>query len=146
MRSLVGHLNPNTHGIITPTHHLINTAKDAEMSISPTLIIPLLANDGRYFRVRTLLDSGSGTNWITRAVLQRVKHTIKGKHPLEVFAFGGSVKKKFTLVETYFHDERGKIHYIMCYVQDDYATHITVDGMLPHVLFNHTRHTHYPNH
>ncbi len=62
----------------TATHHLVNTSKEAEMSISPTLIIPLLANNGRYFKVKTLLDSGSGTNWIVRNVLNQIKHTVKG--------------------------------------------------------------------
>ena len=61
------------------THNLINTSKEAEKSISPTLIIPLLANNGKYFKVKTLLDSGSGTNWIVRKVLNQVKHTVKGK-------------------------------------------------------------------
>ena len=105
--------------------------------MSPTLIIPLLANNGRYFRVRTLLDSGSGTNWIVRQVLNNVKHTVKGKNHLEVYTFNGVVKNRFTLVEIYIHDEKGKIRSITCYVQEEYTTHVTVEGIVPHILFNH---------
>ena len=122
----------------TVTHHLVNTSKEAEMSISPTLIIPLLANNGRYFKVKTLLDSGSRTNWIVRNVLNQIKHTVKGKNTLKVFTFNGTVRQKFTLVEIYFHDPKGKIKNIMCYVQDQYATHVTVDGIIGHINFNHT--------
>jgi hypothetical protein len=117
---------------------LVNTSKEAEMSISPTLIIPILANNGQYFKVKTLLDSGSGTNWIVRKVLEKVKHTVKANNTLEVYTFNGTVKQKFTLVEVYFHDEKGKTKSLMCYVQDQYTTHVAVEGMSNHILFNHT--------
>ena len=116
---------------------MINTSKDAENSISPTLIIPILANNGRYFRVRTLLDSGSGTNWISRQVLNQVKHTVKARNTLEVSTFSGEIKKKFTLVEIYIHDAHGKIKNIMCYVQDRYTAHTTAEGIVPYIAFNH---------
>ena len=92
---------------------MINTAKEAETSICPTIIIPVLANNGRYFRIRTLLDSGSGTNWISRDVLKKVKHTVKSKNILQVSTFNGEVKQRFTLVEIYIHDDKGKIRNIM---------------------------------
>ena len=120
------------------THNLINTSKEAEKSISPTLIIPLLANNGKYFKVKTLLDSGSRNNWIIRKVLNQVKHTVKGKNTLKVFTFNGTVHQKFTLVEIYFHDDNGKIRNIMCYVQEQYSAHIAVDGITNHIRFNHT--------
>ena len=117
---------------------MINTAKEAEVSISPTIIIPVVANNGRYFRVRTLLDSGSGTNWISRKVLKRVKHTVKAKKNLQVSTFSGEVKQEFTLVEISIHDDQGKTRYIMCYVQDKYTAHMTAEGIVPHIHFNHT--------
>ena len=117
---------------------MINTSKEAEVSICPTIIIPVLGNNGRYFRVRTLLDSGSGTNWISRKVLNRVKHTIKARNTLTVSTFGGEVKQKFTLAEIYIHDDKGKIRNIMCYVQDQYTAHMTAEGIVSHILYNHT--------
>ena len=117
---------------------MINTSKEAEVSICPTIIIPVLGNNGRYFRVRTLLDSGSGTNWLSRKVLNRVKHTIKGRNTLTVSTFGGEVKQKFILAEVYIHDDKGKMRNIMCYVQDQYTAHMTAEGIVSHILYNHT--------
>ena len=117
---------------------MINTSREAETSISPTLIIPVLAHNGRYFKVRTLLDSGSGTNWITKAVLNRVKHTVKGKNGLQVYTFNGTIRQKFTLVEIYFHDDKGQIKNIMCYVAENYVKHVPVPGIISHISFNHS--------
>ena len=108
------------------------------MSLSPTIIVPLIAEDGKHFRVRTLLDSGCGTNWISRKVLQRIKHKVRAKNRLQVFTFNGAVVKSFPLVEIYFDDDKGKRRTIMCYVHEDYTTHVTVHGIVPHIRFNHT--------
>ena len=116
---------------------MINTAKDAEVSICPTIIIPVLANNGRYFKVRTLLDSGSGTNWITIDVLNRIKHTIIKRKTLEVSTFSGEVRQKFTLAEIYIHDDRGKLITITCYAIDRYTAHVPVEGIVPHIRYNH---------
>ncbi len=121
-----------------PTHNIVNTSKEAEMSISPTLIVPLLTDDGRYFRVKTLLDSGSGTNWITRKVLEQVKHKIKGHNILQVYTFGNVLQQRFTLVEIYVHNDQGKTIPIVCYMQEQYTAHVAVQGMLSHIMFNHT--------
>ena len=117
---------------------MINTAKDAEVSICPTIIIPVIDNYGRYFRVRTLLDSGSGTNWITKDVLNKIKHTIIKRKTLEVSTFSGEVRQKFTLAEVYIHDDRGKLITITCYVMDKYTAHVPVEGIVPHIRYNHT--------
>ena len=110
---------------------MVNTSKEAESSISPTIIVPILANNGRYFRTRTLLDSGSGTNWISRKVLNQVKHTVKASKTLQVSTFSGEIRQQFTLVEIYIHDEKGKTKNIMCYVQDKYTAHTTAEGIIP---------------
>ena len=119
-------------------HQLVNVSKEAETSISPVLIVPVLTNDGRYFKVKTLLDSGSTTNWITRKVLHKVKHKIKGNKTLAVFTFGGQIKKSFPLAEIYTHDDKSKVNKIMCYVQDEYTEHVTVDNICSYIDFNHT--------
>ena len=82
-----------------------------------------MAKNGKQYRVRTLLDSGSGTNWIVRRVLNQLNHTVKAKNQLQVFTFNGVVKKLFTLVEVYIHDDKGKMRGIMCYMQEEYTRH-----------------------
>ena len=104
-------------------NNYINSNKDV-MSISPTLIVPLTTNGDRSFRVRTLLDSGSGTNWIVKNLLQYVQHTVKGSELMEVHTFHGAVRKKYPLVEIYYQDSYKATHSIMCYVHDSYVRHI----------------------
>ena len=90
-------------------NNFLNNSQQAEISISPTIIVPLNGNGNGPFKVRTLLDPGSGTNWIVKDLLHNVQYTKMGQEHLEVVTFSGNVKKKFPLVEVYYQDR--KIHY-----------------------------------
>ena len=103
------------------------------MSVSPTLVVPLFTPHRRYFRVRTLLDPGSGTNWIVRSLLSRLSYTTKGHETLEVATFNGNVTKKFPLVEVYYEDGNGFTQGLTCYVYEEYTRHVTVQGMLEYI-------------
>ena len=81
---------------------LSNKAKQADISLSPTIILPLLTNDNNVYKVRTLMDPGSGTNWIAKDLLNKIEFTIVGSEVLEVVTFDNIVKQKFQLVEIYF--------------------------------------------
>ena len=107
-------------------NNYINSGKDV-MSMSPTLIIPLQTAQQNKFKVRTLLDSGSGTNWIVKNILQHVHHTKKGSEILEVHSFHGAVKKKYQLVDVYYIDQHNNSQAITCYVHDSYVRHICLD-------------------
>ena len=67
------------------------------MSLSPTIFVPLLTNNNKTFKVRTLMDPGSGTNWIVVSLLKHVKHAVKGSEMLEVVTFSGTIKKNVHL-------------------------------------------------
>ena len=97
------------------------------MSISPTVIIPLYTGTNNPFKVRTLLDSGSGTNWVVKSVLKYVSHTKIRTEFMEVHTFHGSVKKKYDLVEIYYIDNQNNTQPIVCYVHDSYVRHIQLD-------------------
>ena len=76
--------------------------KDAEESILPTLPIPLHSREkDKEYRVTTLLDSGSSTNWITKALLKRLHHTVVGSTELEVYTLTNIERRNFKLVEVY---------------------------------------------
>ena len=94
------------------------------MSISPTVIIPLQTPLESTFQVRTLLDSGSGTNWIVKSLLKHVRHTKRGSEVMEVYTFHGAVRKSYPRVEVYYKDQENHIHSIMCFVHDSYIRHI----------------------
>ena len=113
-----------------------NNASQAEVSLSPTIIFPLINERGQCFRVRTLLDPGSGTNWIVKDLLSKVSYTKVGSEVLEVVTFSDTVKRKFHLVEVYYHNEKQEKVALRCYVIDDYTRHIAVKGMLSHIVTN----------
>ena len=72
----------------------VNSPVEVEVSLSPTIIIPLVTNDRRYYRVRALLDSGSGTNWIVASILKNMAFTVKSSEVLEVATFSGVMRRK----------------------------------------------------
>ena len=72
----------------------VNSPVEAEVSLSPTIIFPLINNDRGYYKVRTLLDSRSGTNWIVASILKNIAFTVKGSEMLEVATFSGVMRKK----------------------------------------------------
>ena len=106
------------------------------MSLSPTIIIPLRNNTDESFRVRALLDSGSGTNWITASILKFVAHKVIGNDILEVVTFSGSVTKKFPLVELYYKDLNNTTWSLLCYVHDTFTRHTSAKGMVDYIISN----------
>ena len=97
------------------------------MSLSPTVIIPLQTTSDNTFGVRTLLDSGSGTNWIVKSILKHVCHTKRGSELMEVHTFHGAVSKNYPKVEVYYTDNHGITQSIMCFVHDAYIRHIKLN-------------------
>ena len=124
--------------IINPTivHNMSSSARQAEVSLSPTIIIPLLDKNEEGFKIRTLLDPGSGTNWIVRDLLSKISYSKVGSELLEVVTFSDTVKKKFHLVEVYYFNDKQEKLALRCYVIDDYTRHIAVKGMLEHIIHN----------
>ena len=114
---------------------LINTSQQAEVSLSPSIIIPLLTGEKekKFFRVRTLLDSGSGTNWIVMSLLKHIEYTVKGSERLEVITFSGTVYKKFLLVEVLYPTPGGRAANLICYAHDSFTKHVAVKGMTEYV-------------
>ena len=109
--------------------------KDAEISLSPTIVIPLLTSQKKPYKVRTLLDSGSMTNWIAKELLDMLDYTVKGHTLLEVFTMTGKIQKRFQLVEVYYsHDDQEDN--LMCYVHDEFTQHITVKGLPEYIKGN----------
>ena len=89
--------------------------KEADISLLPTVVIPMiLAIQDKQYRIRTLLDSGSMTNWITKGVLKKLKYTTKGHDLLEVNTMTGKVQKRFQLVEVYYLQQCSKWCNMLC--------------------------------
>ena len=100
--------------------------KDAEISLSPTIVMLLSTSSSKPYKVQTLLDSGS---------MSKIRHTTKGHTSLEVFTMTGKMQKKFQLVEVYY-DYKGEEKNLMCYVHDGFTKHITVKGLPEYIKDN----------
>ena len=128
-------INASKVGSTQNNKSLTSTKEKAKASISPTIILPLLTGEkeNKLFKVRALLDSGSGTNWIVASLLKYVVHTVKGTERLEVVTFSGKVYKKYPLVEILYPTPSGKADNILCYAHDTFTTHIAVRGMIEYI-------------
>ena len=110
--------------------------KDAEESILPTLPIPLHSREkGKEYKVTTLLDSGSSTNWITKELLRSLHHKVIGSTQLEVYTLTNKEVREFKLVEVYYTKNK-KRQGIMCYVHEKFTQHTRVRGILEFIKEN----------
>ena len=81
--------------------------------------------------MRTLIDSGSGANWITQHILAHVKHTILGYCHLRIETFNGVRPGRFQIVEVYYEDKsKEEQQSITCFVHDKFTKHVTVQGLV----------------
>ena len=98
-------------------------------AFSPSLIIPLnnRKGDGIY-RVRTLIDSGSGSSWIAKDILPKINYTLLGHKQLRVRTFGQEVEDRFKVVQIYFENHNTK-YAVNCYVINKFLKHILVKGL-----------------
>ena len=96
--------------------------------MTPTVVMPLQNSTEGKYKVRTLLDSGSMTNWVAQELLDVLYYTHKGHTTLEVYTMTGKKSKKFQLVELYYTLDEIKYN-IICYVNDTFTQHITVKGL-----------------
>ena len=97
-----------------------------DLSICPTLICPLSTYDSNSYKVRTLLDSGSSTNWIASEILPHIKYEIIGSKVLTVNTFSGRIRKRFELIEAYF---QYKLPPIRCFVMDTFSEAQIIRGL-----------------
>ena len=109
--------------------------KEADISLLPTVVIPMITVNGKQYRIRTLLDSGSMTNWITKGVLKMIKYTTKGHDLLELNTMTGKVQKRFQLVEVYYAYNQ-VVNNVTCYVHDDFTKYVTIKGLPDYIKNN----------
>ena len=76
--------------------------KSSFISLTPVVIVPLVSNsEGKNYNVRTLLDSGSESNWVARDILKEIAYTKIDSITLKVQHFDGVKIQKFDLVQIY---------------------------------------------
>ena len=111
------------------------------MSVIPTVVVPLVDKVGLEYRVRTMMDSGSESNWIAEKVLPFIKHVKLGSVKLRVRHFQGFTTKQFNLVQIYVSSGNNEVNrnslsdinkvwtQINCLVYDNFFHHRLVYGL-----------------
>ena len=105
-------------------------------AFSPSLVMPLNNRnvDGIY-KVRTLIDSGSGSNWIAKDILPKIQYTLIGHKQLRVRTFGKEVVGRYKIVQIYFENTHKK-YAVRCYMIEDFLKHILVKGVKDYIRKN----------
>ena len=103
--------------------------RSVELHVSPTMLVDLVLKDNvGSFKVRTLLDSGSGTSWCHIDLLRHVKYNDLGSLTMQVQVFEGCRKKRYQYVEL-FYTVDGKVGTIKCFVTDQYSWFNEIKGL-----------------
>ena len=69
-----------------------------EVSVTPSVVVPIVGYGNSVYKVRTMLDSGSESNWVSKAILPFIKFSKITTIRLNVKHFNGSTTQKFDLV------------------------------------------------
>ena len=103
------------------THALLNNTfpsqEQGDFHLSG-LVIATLKNKGTEnspYRVRAILDSGAGTNFISETILPHIKHEYLATKTLNVTGINSSENKNMKLVKVFIDNEYSQDRYIKCY-------------------------------
>ena len=104
--------------------------RTVELQVSPVMPVDLVRPSGQNgpYKVRTLLDSGTGTNWCHSDLLKYVQYNDLGSVVMQVQVFEGVRKKRYKYVEL-FYAIHGLMGTLRCFVTDQYAWFNEVNGL-----------------
>ena len=103
---------------------------EVELQVSPIVQVHLQRkkqNSSPYI-VRTILDSGSGTNWCHQDLLDHVQYRDLGAINMKVEVFEGSREKRYRYVELQY-TVSGLTGTLRCFVTDQYAWFNDIKGL-----------------
>ena len=104
--------------------------RSVELQVSPIMPVDLVRPSGQNgsYKVRTLLDSGTGTNWCHSDLLKHVQYNDLGSVIMQVQVFEGFRKKRYKYVEI-FYEIHGLMGTLRCFVTDQYAWFNEINGL-----------------
>ena len=101
---------------------------EIRLQVNPIIHVHLQREkDTAPYIVRTLLDSGSETNWCHQDLLKHVKYRDLGSVNMKVETFEGSIKRRYRYVELRYTvgELTGRLN---CFVTDRYAWFNDIKG------------------
>ena len=90
-----------------------------DFSTGGVIIMDLMSNSGGKFKVRTLLDTGSGTNFISKELLSKIKYEKLVPEGLTITGINTTQSNKHDLVEIYLANKNCVTKNLKCYVLPD---------------------------
>ena len=113
-------------GSIEQDQYILGTippkCRSVELQVSPITQVDLVRPEGQNgsYKVRTLLDSGTGTNWCHSDLLKHVQYNDLGSVVMQVQVFEGFRKKRYQYVNL-FYTINGLMGTLRCFVTSQYA-------------------------
>ena len=90
-----------------------------DFSTGGVVVMDLVDNHGGKFKVRTLLDTGSGTNFISKELLPKIKYGKLVPEDLTITGINTTASNQHELVEIYLANELCATKNLKCYVLPD---------------------------
>ncbi|CAL4162179.1 unnamed protein product, partial [Meganyctiphanes norvegica] len=115
----------------------ISTSRNSsqgDFSLSGVIAIDLSTKDNRNFRARTILDSGSGTNFISKEILPYIRYDKLDSEGLVVTGINDTKASTHDLVRIYLVSKECQQKSIKCYVMPEMINYDISKNMLKTML------------
>ena len=90
-----------------------------DFSVSGVIIMDLKGVTENKFKARVLLDSGAGTNFISKEILPHIKYDKLESEGLIVSGINTTQENKHELIKIYLDNKECPVEYLKCYVLEN---------------------------
>ena len=96
-----------------------NKEHQGDFSISGIVIMDIISKSNKKFKAKTILDTGAGTNFISKEILPLIKYESIKTEGLKIAGINSTQEKIHELVKIYLDKDSCPIKYLKCYVLPD---------------------------
>ena len=101
------------------TYDVSVTAESGDFHVSGLAIIDLMKGNQDKFKVRTLLDSGAGTNFICEKLLPHIKHELIATKTMKIAGINATESKSAKLVRIFLNHQKCPLQTLKCFTIPD---------------------------
>ena len=111
-----------------------NKISQGDFSLSGIIMMNLLNTSQGIFKARTIIDSGAGTNFISRKILPHIKYESLDSEGLAVTGINSKTNKKYELIKIYLNNKECPVKHIRCYVLPDLIEYEIINEELKQMI------------
>ena len=93
-----------------------DTETQGDFSVSGIIVMDIKSKTNNKFKARTILDTGAGTNFISKDILPYIKHDLIKKESLKITGINSTKEKEHDLIKIYIDKEDCPIKELKCYI------------------------------